>query len=67
MLEAVLDSVQDIGGMLGFASDWIAWAPIGCMLAALLCVCYGLIQWNRGGERPRSRRVTRGRRPRRRR
>ena len=67
MLEAVQDSVQDIGGMLGLASDGIAGASIGCIVAVLLCVCYGLIQWNRGGERSGSRRETKGKRPRRRR
>ena len=66
MLEAVQDSVQEMGKMWGFASDGIAWAAIGCMLASLLCVCYGLIQWNRGGETSRSRRITKGKRPRRR-
>lgn len=67
MLEAVQDSIQDMGGMLGLASNGIVWASIGCIVAALLCVCYGLIQWNRGGERSRSRRITQGKRPRRRR
>jgi hypothetical protein len=68
MLEAVRDSLQEIGGLLGFASDGIVWAYIGCILASLLCVIYGLIQWNRGGESSRrGKRITKGKRPRRRR
>lgn len=66
--EEVLNLLREIGSMLGFASDGIAWAYIGCMLASLLCVIYGLIQWNRGGERSRrGKRITKGKRPRRRR
>jgi hypothetical protein len=65
--EKILNMLREIGGMLGFASNGVAWASIGCILASLLCVIYGLIQWNRGGERSRRRRVTKGKRPRRRR
>ena len=64
--EVVLNLLREIGSMLGFASNEIAWASIGCIVAALLCVCYGLIQWNRGGERLRGRPVKNGKRPRRR-
>jgi hypothetical protein len=68
MLEAVQDALQEIGGMLGFDSDGIAWAYIGCILASLLCVIYGLTQWSRGGERSRrGKRITKGKRPKRRR
>jgi hypothetical protein len=67
MLEVVRDSLQEIGGMLGFASDGIAWAYIGCILASLLCVIYGLIQWNKGEEcSRRGKRITKGKRSRRR-
>jgi hypothetical protein len=33
--------------MVGFASNEMAWAYLGCMLISLLCVYYGLIQWIR--------------------
>jgi hypothetical protein len=65
--EKILNMLREIGGMLGFAGNGIAWVLVGCILASLLCVIYGLIQWNRGGERSRRRRVTKGKRPRRRR
>lgn len=35
--------------MLGIASTELAWAFILCIAAALLCVIYGLINWNRTG------------------
>jgi NADH:ubiquinone oxidoreductase subunit 2 (subunit N) len=66
--EEILNMLQEIGGMLGFASNEMAWAYLGCMLASLLCVIYGLITWNRGERRSRRvRRATMGKRPRRRR
>jgi hypothetical protein len=66
--EEILRLLREIGGMVGFASNEIAWAYLGCMLASLLCVIYGLILWNRGEKLPRRRkRVTQGKRPRRRR
>jgi hypothetical protein len=66
--EEIVKLLQEIGGMLGFASNGVAWSYLGCLLASLLCVIYGLIQWNRGGERSRRRkRATKGKRPRRRR
>jgi len=54
--EEILNLLREIGGMLGFANNEMAWAYLGCMLASLLCVIYGLIQWNRGEKRSRRRR-----------
>ena len=66
--EEVINLLREIGGMLGFASNEMAWAYLGCMLISLLCVIYGLIQWIRGGMcSRRGKRVTKGKRPRRRR
>ena len=67
------DIFQPGGGLLGFAGPEIAYAYIGSLLVALLCVIYGLISWKdwrklMQGRRPRrARRVKRGKRPRRRR
>ena len=36
--------------MLGFADSVIAWAYILCILSALLCAIYGLINWNKGDD-----------------
>ena len=44
---------------MGFASPEIAYAYIGSLLVALLCVIYGLISWKDWGK------VMQGRRPRR--
>ena len=66
--QEIVQLLQEIGGMLGFGSNGVAWSYLGCLLASLLCVIYGLIQWNRGGERSRRRkRAIMGKRPRRRR
>jgi NADH:ubiquinone oxidoreductase subunit 2 (subunit N) len=66
--EEILNMLQEIGGMLGFASNEMAWAYLGCMLVSLFCVIYGLIHWNRGEKRSRRvKRATKGKRPRRRR
>ena len=66
--EEVLNLLREIGDRLGFASNEIAWAYLGCMLVSLLCVIYGLITWIRGGKRSRrGKRVTKGKRHRRRR
>jgi hypothetical protein len=45
--EEILIFLREIGGMVGFASNEMAWAYLGCMLISLLCVYYGLIQWIR--------------------
>ncbi len=34
--------------MLGFEDKWIAICYILCPLTALLCVVYGVINWNKG-------------------
>lgn len=66
--EEVLTLLREIGSMMGFAGNEIAWVYLGCMLASLLCVYYGLIQWIRGWERPKKgKRATQGKRSRRRR
>ncbi len=38
--------------MLGLSDIWISSAFLLSIFSALLCVVYGLINWNRGGERP---------------
>ncbi len=34
--------------MLGFADNLTAWGYILSILSAILCVIYGLINWNKG-------------------
>jgi len=36
--------------VLGISDPWIAAAYIGCILAMLLCVVYGVLNWNKGGD-----------------
>ncbi len=36
--------------MLGIKDGWVFLAYILCILSTLLCVVYGLVTWNRGGE-----------------
>ena len=36
--------------MLGFTDGWIALAYILCVLSTLLCVVYGIVNWNRGAK-----------------
>ncbi len=36
--------------VLGISDPWIAAAYIGCILAMLLCVGYGVLNWNKGGD-----------------
>lgn len=36
--------------MLGIEDGWIALAFLLCLLSALLCVVYGLVNWNKGME-----------------
>jgi len=43
---------KGVGNMLGFHNFTIALVYILCILSSLLCVIYGAINWNRGGERP---------------
>ena len=66
--EEILIFLREIGGMLGFASNEMAWAYLGCILVSLLCVLYGLITWISDGMcSRRGKRITKGKRPRRRR
>lgn len=36
--------------MFGIEDGWILAAYIACLASAALCVIYGLVCWNRGGE-----------------
>ena len=36
--------------MLGLADGWVAAAYILCLLSSLLCVVYGIVNWNKGDE-----------------
>lgn len=38
--------------MLGFADTWVFLAYILTILAALGCILYGALNWNREGEEP---------------
>jgi hypothetical protein len=44
----LIDTLQNVGFLLGFASTGIAYAFIGLILASLLCVFYGLVFWAQG-------------------
>ena len=36
--------------LLGIPDPWVWGAYVLCILSTLLCVVYGLVNWNRGGE-----------------
>lgn len=36
--------------MFGIEDTWVSSAYILCILSALLCVIYGILNWNRGQE-----------------
>ena len=36
--------------MLGISDFWIASAYALCLLSAVLCVVYGVVCWNKGGD-----------------
>jgi hypothetical protein len=36
--------------MLGIADGWVVLAYLLCILSTLLCVAYGLVNWNKGDE-----------------
>jgi hypothetical protein len=36
--------------MLGIDDPWVWGVYLLCIFSALLCVIYGIINWNRGGE-----------------
>jgi hypothetical protein len=40
--------------MLGISDPWIWSAYLLCLVAALLCIAYGAVMWNRDGETPPS-------------
>jgi hypothetical protein len=44
-MQGLLDIFSGMGAQLGFPSTGIVYAYIGLLLACLLCVFYGLIQW----------------------
>lgn len=37
--------------MLGIEDKWVAAAYILCIASTLLCVVYGIINWNKGDEK----------------
>jgi len=37
-------------GLLGIEDEYVSLAYILCILSTLLCIIYGLINWNRGEE-----------------
>ena len=61
-MNEMIDSLQSMGDLLGFASLWIGWAYIGALVASLLCISYGLILWNKGRRIRRVQGAKRGRR-----
>lgn len=36
--------------MLGFADFWIALAYLLCIASTILCIVYGAMRWNHGGD-----------------
>ena len=36
--------------MLGIEDKWVALAYLLCILSTVLCVVYGIINWNKGDE-----------------
>jgi len=36
--------------MFGIADPWIALAYLLCILSSLLCIIYGVLNWNKDGE-----------------
>jgi hypothetical protein len=39
-----------LGALLGIEDKYVAAAYFLCVASTVLCVIYGLIMWNRGGE-----------------
>ena len=37
--------------MLGIHDPWIVTAYLACVLSAVLCIVYGIYNWNRGGDK----------------
>lgn len=42
--------IERRNNMLGFADGWITLVYLLCIGSTLLCVVYGLINWNRGAQ-----------------
>ena len=38
--------------MLGIEGAWVSAAYALCLISTLICVVYGVFNWNRGGEEP---------------
>ena len=36
--------------MLGLGDGWVLTAYILCILSAIMCFVYGILNWNKGGE-----------------
>ena len=36
--------------MLGFGDVWVLFAYAANIIVVLICVVYGIVNWNRGGE-----------------
>ena len=36
--------------MLGMGDFWVGLAYLLCILSSLVCVVYGILNWNKGGE-----------------
>ena len=36
--------------MLGIKDPWIILAYLTCIVSAIVCIAYGLYNWNRGGD-----------------
>ncbi len=43
-----------VGSMLGIDDPWIWGVYLLCIFSALLCLVYGAINWNKGGEQEAS-------------
>jgi len=43
-------AIELVISMLGIDDPWIWGVYLLCILSALLCLIYGIVNWNRGGE-----------------
>ena len=39
-----------LAAMLGIEDNWVVLVYVLCILSTILCVVYGLVNWNRGDE-----------------
>jgi hypothetical protein len=44
--------VQWETAMLGLGDGWVFLSYLLCILSAILCIVYGIVKWNSGGENP---------------